>query len=112
MKNVLIAATIAVCATAAGAETFTVESEAGATYTVLETSADANGAVDATTRRNADGSNTYIAHSVSCDPYRIGVVATGPTLDSLNDNAVSEPEMVEIIRGSAEDQIAGYACAQ
>ncbi|MCK0120852.1 hypothetical protein MWU61_09890 [Loktanella sp. F6476L] len=107
MKNVLIAATIAVCATAAGAQDLTVEGETGVTYTVLEVSSEAG----AVTRRNADGANTYTEHQVSCDPYRIGLVASGPTLDSLNENPVSDPEMVEIIRGSAEDKIAAYACA-
>lgn len=111
MKNVLIAATIAVCATAAGAQDLTVEGETGVTYTVLEVSNASGVKKDAVTRRNADGANTYTQHHVSCEPYRIGLVASGPTLDSLNENPVADPEMVEIIRGSAEDKIAAYACA-
>jgi hypothetical protein len=110
MKNVLIAATFAVCATAAGAQDLTVESEEGVTYTVIETSSAASGNFDTITRRNEDGVNTYIEHNVSCDPYLIGVVASGETLDSLSENRNSDPEMVEIVRDSAEDMIADYVC--
>jgi hypothetical protein len=110
MKNVLIAATFAVCATGASAQTLTVESEVGVTYTVVETGTATAGANDITTLRTENGASVYTEHNVSCDPYRIGVVATGPTLDSLSENPISDPEMVEIIRGSAEDAIAAYAC--
>jgi hypothetical protein len=116
MKNVLIAATFAVCATAAGAQTETettteIEAvETDVTYTVLETSTASNGYIATTTRINDDGTNTYTEHNVSCDPYLIGVVATGATLESLSENRTSDPEMVEIVRGSVEDLIADDAC--
>ena len=110
MKNVLIAATFAVCATTASAQTLTVDSESGVTYTVLSLEVATNGNKDITTRRDENGVSTYTEHEVICDPYRAGVVATGATLASLADNPIVEPEMAEIIRGSAEDKIAGYAC--
>lgn len=109
MKIGLIAAAFAVCATAASAQTLTVASEEGVTYTVISLSND-NGTQSITMRRDEGNANTYSEHDVSCDPYRIGLVATGPTLESLAANALGEYPMEEIIRGSSEDAIAGYAC--
>jgi hypothetical protein len=110
MKNVLIAATFAVCATAAGAQTLTVESEAGVTYTVVSLVDATDGNKEITTRRDEGSASVFSEHEVSCDPYRAGLVATGATLEALAENANAEPTMEEIIRGSAEDKIAGYAC--
>jgi hypothetical protein len=111
MKNVLIAATFAVCATAASAQTLTVEGETGVTYTVVSQSAASNGNKTITTRRDEAGASIYSEHEVSCDPYRAGLAGTAPSLEALQENATSNPTMEEIIRFSAEDQIAGYACA-
>lgn len=112
MKIGLIAAAFAVCATAASAQTLTVNGEDGVTYTVIEvTNGAANGQdKDITTRRSGDGATLYAKHAVSCDPYRAGLMGTGATLDAMNDGLNSNPEMAEIIRFSAEDVIAGYAC--
>lgn len=110
MKNVLIAATFAVCATAASAQTLTVDSEAGVTYNVISLEDAANGNKEVTTRREEGGASTYAEHNVSCDPYRAGLISTGETLASLDDNPTGEPTMHEIIRGSAEDKIAVHAC--
>lgn len=105
MKIGLIAAAITVCATAASAQTLTVDGEEGVTYTViaLENS-------EITTRRQEAGANTYNKHAVSCEPYRAGLLGTGSTLDAMNDNLSANADLIEIVRFSAEDVIAGYAC--
>ena len=110
MKIGLIAAAFAVCATAASAQTLTVSGEEGITYTVVEVSNGQSVKKKITTLRSGDGTSTYTIHGVNCDPYRAGVMATASNLDDLNDNVDQTPEMLEIIRFSAEDVIAGYAC--
>lgn len=113
MKIGLIAAAFAVCATAASAQTLTVNGEDGVTYTVIDISDGSAGGHDKeiTTRRSGDGSgSTYAKHAVSCDPYRAGLMGSGATLDNMNDGLNADPEMAEIIRFSAEDVIAGHAC--
>lgn len=106
MKIGLIAAAIAVCATAASAQTLTVESEGGVTYTVIALESN-----EITTRREAAGENTYNKHNVSCDPYRAGLLGSGSTLDAMNENLSASAELIEIVRFSAEDVIAGYVCS-
>ena len=110
MKIGLIAAAIAVCATAASAQTLTAEGEEGVTYTVIALEVGET-YKEITTRSESAGTNTYSKHAVSCEPYRAGVLGTGATLDIMNDNLSAEAEMLEIIRASAEDAIADYACA-
>ena len=105
MKIGLIAAAITVCATAASAQTLTVEGEVDVTYTVIALEGD-----EITTRREDAGTNTYNKHTVSCDPYRAGLLGTGASLDEMNENLSAEAEMLEIIRFSAEDVISDYAC--
>lgn len=112
MKIGLIAAAFAVCATAASAQTLTVNGEDGVTYTVIEVSQGTGNGHDKeiTTSRATAGSTTYSKHTVSCDPYRAGLMGTGATLEDMNEGLESSPELLEIVRFSAEDVISGYAC--
>lgn len=111
MKIGLIAAAIAVSATAASAQTLTVDGEEGVTYTVIAVTSDGPADKTITTRRAGDGTTTYSQHAVSCDPYRAGLMGTAATLDAMNETLNLTPELGEIIRFSAEDVISGHACA-
>lgn len=110
MKIGLIAAAFAVCATAASAQTLSVTGEDGVAYSVIELTAGADGNKEITTSRSEASATTYSKHLVSCDPYRAGLMGSGASLEAMNDGLVASPEMQEIIRFSAEDVIAGYAC--
>ncbi|MBB5722154.1 hypothetical protein FHS72_001778 [Loktanella ponticola] len=117
MKKVLIAATFAVCASVASAQSESeldnaaVEtSEQSVSYTVVSEGSMPNGTHAITVRSNDVGENTYTKFSVSCDPYLIGVVATADSMDELSDNPNNDPIMEEIVRGSGENQIADEAC--
>ena len=110
MKIGLIAAAFAVCATAATAQTLSVDGD-DATYTVIELSVDGPADKTITTRRADAAGTTFTKHAVSCEPYRAGLMGSGGSLETMNEGLNASPEMAEIIRFSAEDVIAGYACA-
>ena len=107
MKIGLIAAAIAVCATAASAQTLTVEGEEGVTYTVIALES----GVSITTHREEGNNSLFSKHAVSCEPYLAGLLGSGPTLDAMNGSLKTDVEFAEIVRFSSEDIIAGYACA-
>jgi len=118
MKNVLIAATFAFCATGAAAQTELELAdadlgnliEAATSYAVVEEFTTTSGHAGLIVRSDEEGDSLYGKYAVSCDPYLIKVLSTAGSLDDLRGRPDRESGMEEIILGSKENWVADQAC--